>query len=121
MEPYFLEAMQSLYGIYNAYIELDSHVTTFVVNNINMFNEEQLRSLYLIFQEIINIQERIYYLLQHWLNVLDGQHVDTDSLTDIFVEFRFRGHNIIDLLRNIEDRLNIPQNERIPINIAFEV
>jgi len=120
-EPYFLDVVQSLSSLYSSYIQLESHAITFILNNINLFSEEQLRNVYLILQELINIGERVNYLLQHWIDILGVDFAERDVLIDISVEFRSEGNTLMGLLRNIEDRLNIPQNERMPLNDAFEV
>jgi hypothetical protein len=122
MEIPFPEVLQLLSSIYHTYIELESLTTTFIVNNISMFSQEQLRNLYLILQEIVNIEEEIYYLLQHLIDILeeDSMEREVDILIDLSQDFTFEGDNLMDLIRNLEDRLNIPHSERMPFINAFE-
>lgn len=122
MEIPFPEVLQLLSSIYHTYIDLESLTTTFIVNNINMFSREELINLYLILQEIIDIEDRIYHLLQHLTDLLeeDSMEMEVDILIDLSTDFTFEGSNLMDLIRNVEDRLNIPHSERIPFSIAFE-
>lgn len=117
----FVEIVQLLSSIYHTYIDLVSHTMAFILNNINMFGREELINLYLILQEIINIEERIYSLLEHWIDILREDSMESDILIDISQDFRFEGNRIMNLIRNVEDILNIPHSERMPLSNAFEV
>jgi len=124
-----VELMQFLFGLYHTYIDLEVQIRAFILNNIDLFSPEQLRNLHLLVAEIINLQERIYYLLQHWLDIMGEEYmqrnrfeefIERDLMIDISQDLNNEAENLLRLLRILEGRLNLPRSEIIPINNTFE-
>jgi hypothetical protein len=94
--------------------------------NAGMASPEQLRILYPIVQELITILESIY---SHGSGDPLGFSMDratfirqrdlVDVMGPVFEQLRLREEDLVGLLRNIENRLNIPENERVP-SFSFE-
>jgi hypothetical protein len=91
-----------------------------------MASPEQLRILYPMVQELITILESIY---SHGSGDPLGFSMDratyirqrdlVDVMGPVFEQLRLREEDLVGLLRNIENRLNIPENERVP-SFSFE-
>lgn len=115
------ESVEIFRDAYIIFVNYELYLINFILNNIDLLNPESLRNVYLILQEVINVQEINYYLLERWIDSLGEELPERDILIDLSQDFRNAGHNLMGILRNVEDRLNIPHDERMIISNHFEV
>jgi hypothetical protein len=73
--------------------------------------------MYLSLQELVLVRESLASNFLHMVNMpiiefMPGPLVD--RINQNFADFRLGGNNLMGLVRNIEIRLNIPEEEIIP-------
>jgi hypothetical protein len=93
------------------------NMITILSADLSNFSPELLASVYLLLKEFITIVECAFISLDDIIVLLETQSlpgIDMDRIQDILEELRLQGNTIMMLARQIETRLNISEQERIP-------
>lgn len=116
-----------LFSLSISFIAFEFDAVNLLYNNLENLNQEQLRDFYLIIQEVITIRERLISVINDEILADLGPRTATENGVRLAFQFhnfarhlRFRGTRLVNLLRDIENRLEIPENERVP-SFSFEL
>ena len=109
--------LDNIFNLYENFLLYEQNGINILLANLSNFSPETLRSFYLSLQELVTIRESIFFNLDHLINspeieLLGGPILDRAN--QILEDLRLGGNNLMDLIRNLENRLNIPEEERIP-------
>ena len=119
-QPEYVEILRSLdnvFGLFETFISYLMNGISILSANLNNFAPEILTHYYFSLQELVTVTESLYNLLTEFINLPFIEFLDrplVDRANEIHENLRLAGNNLMRLLRGIEDRLNIPQEERIP-------
>jgi len=88
-----------------------------LLDNLNNFTQEHLYQFYLSLQQLVLVREVLFSVLTDLINspyiqLLQGPILD--RLEEIHESLRLGGNDLMSLVRNIENILNIPEQERVP-------
>ena len=112
-----LQRLDNIFLLSETYLSYEQNGINILLSNIGNFSPETLNNYYLSLQELITVRESLF---SNFNNAIMSPQVEAlpevlaDRANHIFEEFRLSGNNLISLIRDIEGRLNIPENERIP-------
>ena len=112
-----IQRIDSILRLYETFLSYEQNGTAMLLANLDNFSPEVLANLYLSLQELITVRESAFVALN---NIVDLPHVQflgesiMNRIHDTLGDFRLSGNNLINLLRTIEDRLGIVEEERIP-------
>ena len=112
-----LQRLEAIFLLYERFILYEQSGIDMLLANINNFSPEILGNFYLSLQELVTVRESLFSILSDFVNspemeLMEGPTVDRAN--QILEDLRLGGNNLMDLIRNLEDRLNIGENERIP-------
>jgi len=112
-----LRALDNVFGLQETFISYLMNGINILSGNLNNLAPEILTNYYFSLQELVTVTESLYNLLTDFINLPLIDFLDRpliDRANEIHENLRLAGNNLMRLLRGIEDRLNIPQEERIP-------
>jgi len=112
-----IQRLDSIFLLYERFLLFEYNAITVFNSCLSNLSPEILRSLYFILQEHVTVRESIFSVLVDIINTPEIQftnRVTIDRVDSILEDFRSGGNNLVILIRNIEDRLGIPEGERIP-------
>jgi hypothetical protein len=114
---FILQRLDSLFLLYERFLLLEENGVAMLLANIGNFTPETLRNFYFLLQELVTVRESIFYILHNIINSPEIEFLERpalDRINTIFEDLRVGGNSLMILIRNIEDRLNIGAEERIP-------
>ena len=112
-----LQRLDNIFLLYERFISYEQSGINLFLANIDNHTPEALRQFYLSFQELVTVRESLYNRLSDVMNLPQMQFVEEpliDRVNQTFEDLRSGGNNLMSLVRGIENRLNIPEQERIP-------
>lgn len=112
-----IQRLDSLFSLYERFLVLEQNGVNILLANIDNFTPETLGNFYLSLQELITIRESIFPTLDYIINSPEIEFLErpiVDRINTIIEDLRLGGNNLVVLIRNIENRLNIPMEQRIP-------
>lgn len=112
-----LQRLENIFLLYEKFLSYEQSGIDMLLANIDNFSPEILHGYYLSLQELLTVRESLFVSLSSIINSPEMEFLDqpmVNTANRIFEELRSGGNNLVSLIRNIESKLNIPQNERIP-------
>jgi hypothetical protein len=85
--------------------------------NINNFTPETITNLYFSLQELVTAGESLFDKYSYIIDLPEIEFIGgplKDRIHEIHEDLRLGGNNLMGLIRDMEDILNLPQEERIP-------
>lgn len=86
--------------------------------NLDNLNPGTLTNFYFVLQELVAIRESLFNILT---DIINSPYIEflprpvADRISDIYQDLRLGGNNLMGLIREIEDILNIPREDRVPV------
>jgi hypothetical protein len=112
-----IQRIDTLLLLYERFTFYENYGIDLLHANIGNFTPEILRSLYTPLQELVTTRESVFNILNDTINIPEVRFLEgitADRIDSVIEELRSSGNNLMNLIRNIEIRLNIPEQERIP-------
>ena len=112
-----LERLESLFLLYEKFIAYERSGTDMFLVNINSFTPENLQAFYSLFQELVTTRESLFTQISKISTLPEITYLPDpikDRIDDIYEDFRGSGNDLVALIRTIEDKLNIPVEQRLP-------
>jgi hypothetical protein len=112
-----LRILDNIFGLYERFLAYEQNGIAILSANINNYTPETLTNFYFSLQELVTVRESLFNLLTRVINLPGMEFMArpvVDRANEIHEDLRLGGNNLMILLRDIEDRLNLPQEERIP-------
>jgi hypothetical protein len=114
---FILQRLENILLLSERFLLYEQSGINILLANLNNFSPEILNSMYLSLQELVLVRESLASNFLHMVNMpiiefMPGPLVD--RINQNFADFRLGGNNLMVLVRNIEIRLNIAEEERIP-------
>jgi hypothetical protein len=112
-----LVQLDNIFSLYENFLLYEQNGINMLLTNLGNFSPEILTSFYLSLQELVTIRESLFSNLDHLINLPEIQLIGgpiLDRANQIIEDLRLGGNNLMELIREIENRLNIPEQERIP-------
>lgn len=112
-----LQRLDNIFLLYENFISTEQQAINRFLVNFNNYTPENLSHWYFLLQEHITVREALFDALS---NEINNSQIELtagpvmDRINQIFEDLRSGGNNIMDLVRQIEGRLNIPEEHRIP-------
>lgn len=119
-DPSYAEIIRNLDNILSlleTFLAYEQSGVNIMLTNLNNFSPEILTNYYSILQELVTVRESLYIKLDRLVNSPNIVFIERpiiDRVNEIYENYRLGGNNLMNLVRNIENRLNIPEQERIP-------
>ena len=113
-----IQRLESIFLLYERFLSYEQSGIDILLANLNNFSPETLNSFYLSLQELVTVRESLFSNLSNLINSPEIEFLEgpiVDRINQIFEELRLGGNNLMGLIRNIEGRLNIAEEERIPL------
>lgn len=114
---FILLRLDNIFNLYENFLLYEQNGINMLLASLGNFSPETLRSFYISLQELVTIRESLFFNLDHLINSPEIQLLGgpiLDRAHQILEDLRLGGNNLMDLIRNIENILNIPEQERIP-------
>jgi hypothetical protein len=115
--------LDNLFGLYETFLAYERSGIDIMLANLNNFTPETITNFYFSLQELVTVRESVFDLVTTAINSPEIEFLErplVDRINEIHEDLRLGGNNLMSLLREIEDILNIPAEERIPY-FDFEV
>ena len=113
-----IQRLESIFLLYERFLSYEQSGIDMLLANLNNFSPETLNNFYLSLQELVTVRESLFSNLSNLINSPEIEFMEgpiVDRINQIFEDLRLGGNNLMSLVRNIEDRLNIVEEERIPL------
>jgi len=114
---FILQRLDYMFHLYDTLLVYEQNGIDLFMANMNNFSPESLRNFYLVFQELITVRESLFNALGNLLSTPEIEFLEGPILeraNQILEDLRLGGNNLVGIIRILEDRLNIPEGERIP-------
>lgn len=114
---FFLQRLDSILLLCERFLLYERNVVSLIGAHLSSFSSATLHSFYLPLQELVFIHESIFSIVN---DLLISPHIErlpgplVDRLNQSFENLRLEGNGLMMLVREIEDRLNIAESDRIP-------
>lgn len=112
-----LQRLDNIFLLYERFLSYEQSGIDILLANLNNFSPETLNNFYFSLQELVTVRESIFSNLSDLINSPEIEFLErpiVDRINQIIEDLRSGGNNLMSLIRNIEDRLNIAEEERIP-------
>ena len=112
-----LRRIDNLFLLYERFLVLELNEIERLFANLDNLNPGTLTNFYFVLQELVAVRESLFNILTELIN---SPYIEllprpvVDRINDIYEDLRLGGNNLMGLIREIEDILNIPREERIP-------
>ena len=113
-----IQRLESIFLLYERFLSYEQNGIDILLANLNNFSPETLNNFYLSLQELVTVRESLFSNLSNLINSPEIEFLEgpiVDRINQIFEELRLGGNNLMGLIRSIEGRLNIAEEERIPL------
>jgi hypothetical protein len=113
----FMPRLENIILLYENFLGQLRHIISILSTDLSNLGPELLASLYLLVKELVTIIECAFISLNDFISLpviqsLPG--INMNRIHDILQELRSHGNTVMMLARQIETRLDIPEQERIP-------
>lgn len=112
-----IQRLENIFLLYERFLSYEQSGIDILLANLNNFSPETLNNFYLSLQELVTVRESLFSNLSNLINSPEIEFLErpiVDRINQIFEQLRSGGNNLMGLIRNIEDRLDIAEEERIP-------
>lgn len=112
-----IQHLENIFLLYEMFLSYEQNLINILLTNIDNFSPEVISNFYLLLQELVTVRESIFPILSNLVNSPEIEFMEgpiVDRINQNFEGLRLGGNNLMDLIRNIEGRLNIPEEDRIP-------
>ena len=112
-----LMRLDSILLLYERFIITEQSMIDLLFANLNNFSPETLNNFYYILQELVTVRESMFTNLSALINSPDIEFLHgpiLDRINQVFENLRYGGNDLMHLVREIETRLDIPEDARIP-------
>lgn len=112
-----IQRLENISLLHETFLAYERSGTDILLASMNNFSPEVLGNFYLSLQELVTVRESLFNILDNLMDSPDIQFMEepiVDRINQIHEDLRLGGNNLMALIRNIEDRLNIVEEERIP-------
>ena len=113
----FLRRIDIFFALFERFIASENAIINMLNVNMGNFNTEFLTACYSALKELVFLRESLFNVLNdlaghRLMDSIDAPVVLNINLT--LEDLRLGGNSIVILLREVEERLNIPANDRVP-------
>src|SRR5215472_7282770 len=95
------------------FIAYEQSLIDILMASMGNFSPEILNYFYLLLQELVTVRESLFSHLSDLISIPQIQFLNIEPLFERFdqvlEDFRFGGNRLMTLIRDVEDRLNIPE------------
>jgi hypothetical protein len=112
-----LQRLDNIFLLFESFILTEQQAIDTFITNFDNYTPETLAQLYFLLQEHITVRETLFDVLSSEFNNPQIELTEEPLVVRadwIFENFRLGGNNVMDLVRDIENRLNIPEEHRVP-------
>jgi hypothetical protein len=112
-----LQYLDNIFSLYETYISISQSGIDILRNALNNFAPEVLVYFYDPLQEVLTLTECLFAELNTLMTspyVMYAGEPVVDRGESILENLRLVGNDLIGLIRDIENRLNIPEDSRVP-------
>lgn len=112
-----IQRLENIFLLYERFLSYEQNGIDILLANINNFSPEALGNFYLSLQELVTVRESFFTILSDLISSPEIEFMEgpiVDRINQILEDLRSGGNNLMGLIRNLEDRLNIVEEERIP-------
>ena len=117
-----LRRLDIVFLLYETFISTAYNDISILLANLGNFTPESLTNFYFVLQQFISVTESLFNAVTELMDLPEIRFIPRpafDRLNDIHHNLRGIGNDVMDCIREIEDMLNIPEDDRIP-NFWFE-
>lgn len=114
---FFLQRLDSILLLCERFLLHERNLVSLIGAHLSSFSSATLHSFYLPLQELVFIHESLFSIMNDLLISPHIQHLPgplVDRFNQTFENLRLEGNGLMMLVREIEDRLDIAESDRIP-------
>lgn len=112
-----IQRLDNIFLLCETFLSYEQSGIDILTANLNNFTPETLHNFYLSLQELVLVRESLFSNLSNLINSPEIEFAEgpiLDRINQNFEDLRVGGNNLMGLIRILEDRLNIMEEERIP-------
>ena len=109
--------LENIFLLYDTFLAYERSVSDIMIANLGNFTLETLTNFYFSLQELVTVRESVFEIVTNFINSPDIELLEGPlkiRINEIHQDLRSGGNSLINLIRDIEDTLNIPEDDRIP-------
>jgi hypothetical protein len=95
---------------------LEDYIRNFIMTNMMNVRPEEMRELMAPLQSVIELHEMAWQRLSPFITMLEREDVTEvvfSQFDELFEDLRNRGNDLVETLRELETRLDLPSNQRL--------
>lgn len=109
--------LENIFLLYDTFLSFEQSEVNRMLVNLNNFTPETLTNFYFSLQELVAVRESVFEAVTNLINSPEIEFIERPlnvRINGIYQDLRSGGNSLMNLIRTIEDLLNIPEDDRIP-------
>ena len=109
--------LENIFLLYDTFLAYERSAIDLMIANLGNFTTETLTNFYFSLQELVTVRESVFEIVTNLINSPDIEFLEEPlkiRINEIHQDLRSGGNSLMNLIRDIEDTLNIPEDDRIP-------